>query len=109
LAGAADDVLGKRVDEQPSALASIKHALAAKGFGAPDDVGTFMNMTRNFLKHHKGDDLPISESELESEAIQMISRAVINYLRAGHVPLPEHLAFFEWARSRRPDLFISDR
>ena len=65
-----------------------------------------MNELRNFLKHPKDFSLRVAEADLQSEAIQMISRAATNYARAGRSPLPEHYTFLEWAKAERPDLFI---
>lgn len=106
LAGAAEEVLGKSVKNRPSAHAQIKSSLGDRGIADRDKIGAFMNELRNFLKHDKDCSLRVAEAELQSEAIQMISRAATNYARAGKSALPEHYAFLDWAKAQRPDLFI---
>ncbi len=106
LAGAAEEVLGTKIEVRPAAHLQIKSSLAERGIADAESIGKFMNELRNFLKHHRDFSLRMEDRDLQAEAITMVTRAATNYGRSGNHPLPEHYAFLKWAKTERPDLFI---
>jgi hypothetical protein len=108
LAAAAEELSGKCVGADASkrnARDSIKHSLASRGYGSPDEIGDFMNQARNSLKHHASGMLDL---EPEPEAIQLITRAIINMLRIRCELSTEITRFLKWVQVNRPDLLECD-
>lgn len=101
LAGAAEEILGKLNVEckaGASAYESVGAALSAKGYQDPQGR---MNVVRNFLKHLTH---PTLEVDLESEALQMLLRAIINLFRLDGSLSSESPRLLEWIRLSRLDL-----
>jgi hypothetical protein len=87
------------------AHSSIRESLVAKGYGAPRLVGDFMNAARNALKHGGTDRSGLLVIEAETEAIQLIVRAIINLHQLTGTLSGEAHRFLEWVKKERSDLF----
>ncbi|ADQ83568.1 hypothetical protein [Methylovorus sp. MP688] len=94
LAGAAEEILGKRMLKlglEPS-FDNIKETIVrfARHFGEADQninktVAELMNQTRNELKHYSGDES--LEFDIKADAEEMLERAISNYTGlTGRVP-----------------------
>ncbi len=104
LAGAAEEILGKRMRKlglEPS-FDNIKETIVkfARHFGEKDAnidkvVAELLNQTRNELKHYAGDEL--LEFDIKADAEEMLERAVSNYTRLTG-KLPEEILHF-WSTS----------
>ena len=102
LAGAAEEILGKRLRKigRESAFEQIKNDIvaAAKAHGDTDSkteklVGELLNQTRNELKHYSGNES--LSFDLRADAAEMLERAVANYQLLSGVALEEAFAFWE--------------
>lgn len=102
LAGAAEEILGKRLrilGRTPS-FDQIKNEIVtlAKQHGDTDSnteklVGDLLNQTRNELKHYAGDDS--LSFDMRSDAAEMLERAIANYHLLTGIILDEAVYF--WA------------
>ena len=86
LAGAAEEILGKRVrkiGKEPSfdQLRDLIVAVAnSEGETDPNigkTIGDLLNCTRNELKHYSGDET--LEFDLRSDCLEMLERAIVNH------------------------------
>lgn len=87
LAGAAEEILGKRlrrIGKEPSfdnlrdSIVRIARVHGDTDPGTEKLVGELLNTTRNELKHYSGDEA--LEFDLRSDSIEMLERAITNYM-----------------------------
>lgn len=107
LAGAAEEILGKRMrklglepsfDNLKQAIVSVARHLGDISSDADKLVADLMNQTRNELKHYAGDEA--LEFDLKSDAEEMLERAVSNYAcLTGNLP-DQVLNFWSSAQGR---------
>ncbi len=98
LAGAAEEILGKRLRKigiEPS-FDNIKEAIVLLAEDADSsfekEVGQLLNQTRNELKHYAGDET--LDFDLRRDAEEILERAVTNYqMLTGHA-LAEMIEFW---------------
>lgn len=103
LAGAAEEILGKAALSE-DAFSAIKKSLSSKGYGTTNEIGALMNDVRNYMKHVPNKQFSLTDQDLQTEAIQLITRALINIVRA-KIQLPtEAWRFRSWVHQERPDL-----
>ena len=107
LAGAAEEILGKSVPSK-NAFTTIKESLSAKGYGDSARIGELMNITRNYMKHESRGQHTLTPTELEAEAIQLITRALINLVRLNRNLPSEARHFLDWVHKQRPELCTPD-
>lgn len=101
LAGAAEEILGKRLRKlgaEPS-FDNLKDSIVriAKLHGDNDPkteklVAELLNSTRNELKHYAGDEA--LEFDLREDAIELLERAISNYMLLTGVILDEMAQFW---------------
>lgn len=104
LAGAAEEILGKRMRKlglEPS-FDNIKETIVkfARHLGETDPnidktIADLMNLTRNELKHYSGDES--LEFNIKADAEEMLERAISNYTSLTG-KLPEEILHF-WGMS----------
>jgi hypothetical protein len=86
LAGAAEEILGKRMrrlglepsfDNMKSAIVQLARKFGETTPNLDKLVADMMNQTRNELKHYAGDEM--LEFDLREDAHEMLERAIANY------------------------------
>ena len=112
LAGAADEILGKRLRQigKESAFGDIKRSVLSimevlpeteedsepVETGEADKALSFLiNQTRNELKHYSGDQ-PL-EFDIRADASEMIDRAIANFMTLHDVTLSEFIDYWAMA------------
>lgn len=105
LAGAAEELLGKMVDN--NSRKRIIESLTNKGH-QEREIGMLMNRARNALKHGseatQNPDGQSIEMELETEAIQLITRGITNLIYLDNSITSQTQRFWTWIPINRPDL-----
>ena len=111
LAGAAEEILGKYVLKaggKPSVedlLDRIENQPETEGLSRKVLRDTFLNGTKNLLKHHGDTAEDHIERVWQTEAINLIFRGSMNY-RALAGTYSDHIRLFlKYIRSERPDLY----
>lgn len=113
LAGAAEELVGKALSNEHRAHSCIRKNLESKGYDE-GDVKKLMNFARNALKHGPekrsgpvfagGADPDVLELYVETEAIQVITRAIINLAAFDQSVTSETPRFLKWVHGNRKDL-----
>jgi hypothetical protein len=102
LAGAAEEILGELLGEA-SIFSVLRQSLASEFGLSPAVVSQqHLNRGKNWVKHWK--DLRDDETttiDLENDALQLIVRAMSNYLDHNLPPTPQGQRFVDWAIARR--------
>lgn len=101
LAGAAEEILGKRLKKlgRESSFEQIKKEIVglARDQGETDVkteklVADLLNQSRNELKHYSGDE--VLSFELRQDAAEMLERALANYYMLTDLVLEEAISFW---------------
>lgn len=101
LAGAAEEILGKRLKKlgRESSFEQIKKEIVglARDQGETDVkteklVADLLNQSRNELKHYSGDEF--LSFELRQDAAEMLERALANYYMLTDLVLEEAISFW---------------
>ena len=98
LAGAAEEILGKKLPEEQSALNQLRKSLSQKLSISKDDID--LNLVRNFLKHGKNGESDTALIPLEGWAMTMITRAMVNLMMLDRSLPSEGLRFHEKYHNR---------
>jgi hypothetical protein len=111
LAGAADEILGKYVRKLggQTSIDMILNLVVSRGesqgLSAKEYRSTYMNGTKNALKHHDGSSDNHLTKDWEIEAISLIFRASMNFHILANKFNEYTLAFMKHMRFSRQDLF----
>ncbi len=112
LAGAAEELLGKLAGSctiadgaSLNALALLKSRLSTND-SSEKNVADTANSAKTFIKHGKPQGASL-EIELQTEAIQLILRAIINQVRLESNLSSQSPRFLEWLERTRPDLWAT--
>jgi hypothetical protein len=107
LAGAAEELIGKPLQEQ-AVFKQLTQTLSARSGLDPKVVTQdHLNKAKNWLKHWDGHtDQDRIELELDEEAIQYIVRALTNFATYDNSLPSEAPRFWEWLQKNRPELFV---
>jgi len=100
LAGAAEEILGKMLEEDDRALNKKKNDISEMvqficekmGYIRDDKSKIDLNIARNAIKHLR---VPMSTFCPEREAAKMIKRAIKNYLANYGLRVPQYIKNFE--------------
>jgi hypothetical protein len=106
LAGAADEILGKRLrvlglqpsfDQWKNLIVSLARCDGDENPKLDQLVGDLLNHTRNAFKHYDGD--AAIEIDIREDATEMIERAIANYHQLTGLVLEDALIFWAAASS----------
>ena len=105
LAGAAEEILSKPICDQ-AALQLLKKKLSKDYLLEEKDVAdNHLNKSKNWLKHGSASKIDEKiEAELDEDAIQMITRALINLVTYDGSFPSEGVRFLEWTQLNRQDV-----
>ena len=107
LAGAAEELIGKPLQEQ-AIFKQLTQTLSARSGLDPKSVTqNHLNKAKNWLNHwDEHTDQGRIELELDEEAIQYIVRALTNFANYDNSLPSEFPRFWEWLQKNRPELFV---
>ena len=101
LAGAAEEILGKRLrklgrppsfDTMKAAVLEIATQAGGNESSLERDISYLINLTKNELKHYSGDE--VLEFDLEKDGAEILERAIANYEMLTGTVRPEMLQFW---------------